>query len=610
MALTIHLLGEPRVECDGELVAPLKGNKAWGLLAYLVQSRAPVSRHQLCSLLFANAEDPLAALRWNMSALRKAVSPALLGGDPVRLELGPDDTVDVWSLMSGSLEQVEALGGLGLDLLDAMSFPSAPSFAVWLETERRHIRAAAEALLHESALSVLANGHASRAADLAGALVQMDPYDENNQALLVRCLAAAGDGIGAARQVAACRALFQRDLGINPGPALEAAAAVRTSGPVAGAQLGRSGIVAQLEAGEAALAAGAVEAGLQCLRRAASDAANIGDTALHSQALTSLGSALVHVARGGDEEGVTALHHAVATAQESFPKVVATASRELGYVEFLRGSYDRVEPWLRRAETAASGDPQELAEIQKVRGCALSDVGRYDDALTALESALEHAAGDRLTSYVWSMIGRVHLLRGDWDVAADVLDRSLEVARRCGWTAFAPWPEAFRAGVDLHRGDLEAAQARLDHAFAMSCQLGDPCWEGVSGRGHGLLLAARGDVDQALATLRDARRRSTRLPDAYLWVDAYTLDAMCQVAVDAGRPELAGQWADELANLAAASNMRELLARALLHRGRLGDDQSMEVAAAVAAQVDNPYLLTQVVRPSVRPSAPRRAQPG
>jgi hypothetical protein len=37
------------------------------------------------------------------------------------------------------------------------------------------------------------------------------------QALLVRCLAAAGDGIRAARQAAACRELFGRELGVQPG---------------------------------------------------------------------------------------------------------------------------------------------------------------------------------------------------------------------------------------------------------------------------------------------------------------------------------------------------------------------------------------------------------
>jgi DNA-binding SARP family transcriptional activator len=596
VALTIHLLGEPRVERDGRVVASPKGHKAWGLLSYLVLSRSPVSRRQLCSLLFADAEDPLAALRWNLSTLRSALAPAQLGGDPVCLELAPDDEVDVWSLSKGSLEQVESLGGLGQELLGSLSFATSPSYSVWLETERRHVRGATEALLHESALSLLASGDASRAADLAGQLVGLDPYDENNQALLVRSLAAAGEGIAAARQAAACRELFQRELGVEPGPALAAAAAVVTADPVAGARLGRSGVIAQLEAGEAAMGAGALEAGLQCLRRAVSEAADLDDVALRAQALTSLGSALVHVARGRDEEGATALHQAVAMASGAAPIVLARASRELGYVEFLRGSYDRVEPWLQRAEAAAGGDRRELAEIQKVRGCALSDVGRYDEALVTFAEALELSDDDRLASYVLSMIGRVHLLRGQWEPAADALDRSHDLARRCGWTAFAPWPEALRAGVDLEQGLMDEAAERLDHAFAMSCQLGDPCWEGLSARGQGLLLAAAGDVDGALTTLQDARRRGTRLPDAYLWVDAYTLDAMCQVALDAGRPDRATPWIDELADVAATRGLRELLVRALVHRGRLGDQQSQDVAATLAAELDNPLLADLVAR--------------
>jgi hypothetical protein len=139
----------------------------------------------------------------------------------------------------------------------------------------------------------------------------------------------------------------------------------------------------------------------------------------------------------------------------------------------------------------------------------------------------------------------------------------------------------------------------------------------VSGRGQGLLLAARGDVDGALTTLRDARRRSTRLPDAYLWVDAYTLDAMCQVAADSGRGELAAAWADELADMAAASSMRELLVRALVHRGQLGDDRSREVAATLATEVDNPLLAefvhsgtVQVRRRPGRPSGAPAARCG
>jgi DNA-binding SARP family transcriptional activator len=69
--LAVYLLGPPRVERGGSPVAAPRGHKVWGLLAYLVQSGAPVSRKHLAGLLFEDAEDPLAALRWNLSELRR-----------------------------------------------------------------------------------------------------------------------------------------------------------------------------------------------------------------------------------------------------------------------------------------------------------------------------------------------------------------------------------------------------------------------------------------------------------------------------------------------------------------------------------------------------------
>ncbi|MEX2619549.1 MAG: hypothetical protein WD250_04955 [Egibacteraceae bacterium] len=38
--------------------------------------------------------------------------------------------------------------------------------------------------------------------------------------------------------------------------------------------------------------------------------------------------------------------------------------------------------------------------------------------------------------------------------------------------------------------------------------------------------------DEALTLLADAPRRCRRLPDSYLWVEAYALDALCGLAVE------------------------------------------------------------------------------
>ena len=594
MALVIHLLGTPHVERDGQEQPAPRGHKAWGLLAYLLLNRQPIGRATLCTLLFADAEDPLAALRWNLSVLRRLLGDAsYLTGDPLTLPLSPDDRVDVRAVTAGTWPQVESVGGGGYELLDGMSFASAPSYEVWLETERRHIRGALEGQLHEASLTSLAAGEVARAADLAGRLVRLSPYDENYQALLVRALAAAGDGVGAARQVAACRALFQRELGIEPGPALGAAAATLTARPVVAAATGRAGTIAQLEAGEAAIAAGAVEAGLQCLRRALADAEELAAEDLQVRALSALGTALVHAVRGRDEEGATALHRALAVAAGRFPTVAAEVSRELGFVEFLRARYDRVEPWLVRAEAAAGDDQALRARVLTVRGSVLTDVGRYAPAMAALSAAVAVTTDVRHRSYALSMLGRAHLLRGELAVAGELLDRSLELAVTQGWTSFVPWPESLRAAVDLEHGDLDAAAERLEHAFALSCHVGDPCWEGMSGRGLGLLQGRRGDIDGAVQTLKDARARCTRLPDGYLWLDAFTLEAMCALAAAHGLPE-GHVWALELGDIAARTGMRELAAWALLHRARLGEESVVPAAVDLAHRVDNPALKAAV----------------
>ncbi|MFS2168563.1 SARP family transcriptional regulator, partial [Variovorax sp. Varisp62] len=50
-----------------------------------------------------------------------------------------------------------------------------------------------------------------------------------------------------------------------------------------------AGALAQLEAGEAAIGAGVLEAGLQCLRRAMVDADGTGDPALRTRVRVALG---------------------------------------------------------------------------------------------------------------------------------------------------------------------------------------------------------------------------------------------------------------------------------------------------------------------------------
>ena len=158
VSLSMHLLGKPRVVRDGEAVPGPRGYKAWALLAYLLLVDAPPTRSQLVGLLFGEADDPLATLRWNLSALRRLLPECELEGDPVRLRLPRGTVVDVATLTSSASIGADGLVEVERQLLEGMAFGSSPAFEIWLETQRRHLGGAAEAVLREAALARLGGG--------------------------------------------------------------------------------------------------------------------------------------------------------------------------------------------------------------------------------------------------------------------------------------------------------------------------------------------------------------------------------------------------------------------------------------------------------------------
>jgi hypothetical protein len=96
-------------------------------------------------------------------------------------------------------------------------------------------------------------------------------------------------------------------------------------------------------------------------------------------------------------------------------------------------------------------------------------------------------------------------------------------------------------------------------------------------------------VLSALDLLFDAPKLCRRLPDTYLWIEAYGLDALCAVAVE-HRAEGVLRWIDELESMTARRGIRELLLRATVYRARLGEAGALDAARSLAAQIDNPAL--------------------
>ena len=312
-----------------------------------------------------------------------------------------------------------------------------------------------------------------------------------------------------------------------------------------------------------------------------------------------LAEALIHTLGGLDEEGVATLTTAERIALAGGDAEAAARARaELGYVDFLRARYDRAERSF--ADALTDGSPTTVAKAMTYLGAVASDRADYPRASRLLTEATElsrDAKEPRREAFGLAMLGRVSLLRGELDDAAGRLRSAITLAEGDHWLSFLPWPQALLGQVMLSRGDLGGATEALEQSFARACQIGDPCWEGISARGLALLRDAHGDADAAVTVLLDARRRANRCADPYVWLDVHILDALCELGRRHRHPSTAG-WVEEMHRRASRTGMRELTVRAMLHGAALGDAGDAEAAALLAGDIDNPVLALLTDPPS------------
>ena len=230
MSLVINLLGRPAITRNGISGYQFRSRKSWALLAYLILSERAPARVTVATMLFDEADDPLRALRWNLSEIRRALGDDVdLSGDPLTIRLPDDAVVDVVVVARGRWAEAVRLAGLGSDLLETVTVRGAAGFESWLLAEQRRLAASSEAILHEAALGSASRGELSAALGFAVRAATMSPLDENHQALLIRLYRLAGDDRAAERQYEACKETFERELGVQPGPAIVSALRERGS---------------------------------------------------------------------------------------------------------------------------------------------------------------------------------------------------------------------------------------------------------------------------------------------------------------------------------------------------------------------------------------------
>lgn len=287
--MQIRLLGVPEIIASDGRLCPVRGLQTWAVLARILLSDRPLSRRQLAAELFAETVDPLGALRWCLAALRRALGPEALTGDPILPNLPLGCRIDAMSVDDDSFDPVTS----GELLQDHAPEVCGAEFETWLLVERTRLAARLDARLRRDTLDALAREDATGALRLAGYAVSRQPFDEGVHILLIRAFVLSGNPEAARRHVEKMEVEFLRELGEPPSPALRSAARARLDDAPAGP--GPDAVVrALLQAGTAALRVGAVDAGLDNLRRSATLAEATGNRTLQAEVLTELGTALIH----------------------------------------------------------------------------------------------------------------------------------------------------------------------------------------------------------------------------------------------------------------------------------------------------------------------------
>jgi DNA-binding SARP family transcriptional activator len=557
------LIGPPRIEdADGEPL-DVKGQKPWAVLARILLADRPLTRSELSAELFPEADDPLGSLRWCLAALRRALASSdLLTGDPIRRELGPSVAVDVHELWAGSFDARYAG-----DLLEGIDPRCGSEFSTWLLVARQQVAARITAVLRDEIICAISRRECDRALRMAEALARRSPFDEGAQVLLVKSLVLSGDVDRALDHVVAVEQSFRSELGCDPSPALRSAARARVADPPPGVSAATLATTL-LSSGRAALSAGAIDAGLDCLRRAGAQAEMAGDDPVLAQCLLELGSALVHSVRGFDDEGSVLLEQAACIAQEvdDHPTAVA-ALRERGYADALAGRRLEAQRHLDHAGVVADGDDALQAGIRAVAAFNLSDWGRHDEAIAAYGEAIEAArrAGDRRReAWALGLGGWTMHLAGRGRESTGWLTASLDLVHDLRWASFEPWPVTVLAEATLSTSRGDETGPEFERWFATSCELDDPCWEGASGRVLALHHARRQDRDLALRWIVEARTRCERKSDSWTGLLGEILLTEAEIRADCGDLSSAGSAARQAIALAARAQLDGLLPRALV----------------------------------------------
>jgi predicted ATPase/DNA-binding SARP family transcriptional activator len=220
-ALDLFTLGGLRIMLEHEPVENLRSRTAEALFVYLVCQGRPLSREWLAEYFWPERPQAtsLVNLRVALHRLNKSFA-AHLAVTRQSVGLRDDhlpylDRADFERLLAlGQLR--EALGLYRGDFLRGFHLPGSPAFESWAHEERDRLHELALGAYQELALQHAASAQTDEAIRLARGLLQLEPFHEPTQRLLMRLLAQSGRRQAAIEGFEGFRSRLWNDLGFEP----------------------------------------------------------------------------------------------------------------------------------------------------------------------------------------------------------------------------------------------------------------------------------------------------------------------------------------------------------------------------------------------------------
>lgn len=160
--VTVRLLGEVSVLCEGRTVALPQSRKTRALFVFLLLTAREHRRERLCELFWDLPDDPRGALRWSLSKLRTTLGDCadwiIADRDHVRCDAPPHatDLRRIEALIArddpGDGPEVLASARVALDPpLTGVELPNNGDYMLWLRAERARAERCRVALLRRAA---------------------------------------------------------------------------------------------------------------------------------------------------------------------------------------------------------------------------------------------------------------------------------------------------------------------------------------------------------------------------------------------------------------------------------------------------------------------------